>query len=49
MPFSSERKLMTTIHRDTEKPERTVVFTKGAPDVLLRTAHTNSWHPTQLF
>ena len=35
VPFSSERKLMTTIHRDTEKPERTVVFTKGAPDVLL--------------
>jgi Ca2+-transporting ATPase len=32
VPFSSERKLMSTIHRDAE---RAVVFTKGAPDVLL--------------
>jgi P-type Ca2+ transporter type 2C len=34
LPFSSERKLMSTIHRDTEQ-ERGIVFTKGAPDVLL--------------
>ena len=35
VPFSSERKLMSTIHRDTEQQDRGVVFTKGAPDVLL--------------
>jgi Ca2+-transporting ATPase len=35
VPFSSERKLMSTIHRDTEHQQRGVVFTKGAPDVLL--------------
>jgi Ca2+-transporting ATPase len=35
VPFSSERKLMSTIHRDTEQPDRGIVFTKGAPDVLL--------------
>ncbi len=35
IPFSSERKLMTTIHTDAEKKERVLVFTKGAPDVLL--------------
>src|SRR6185295_12804322 len=35
IPFSSERKLMTTIHTDAEKQERLFVFTKGAPDVLL--------------
>ena len=35
VPFSSERKLMTTLHRDTEATERIVAFTKGAPDVLL--------------
>jgi P-type Ca2+ transporter type 2C len=35
VPFSSERKLMTTIHTDREKQERLLVFTKGAPDVLL--------------
>ncbi len=34
VPFSSERKLMSTIHRDTEQ-QRGLVFTKGAPDVLL--------------
>jgi Ca2+-transporting ATPase len=34
VPFTSERKLMTTVHRD-ERAQRTVVFTKGAPDVLL--------------
>ncbi|HJR61687.1 MAG TPA: cation-translocating P-type ATPase [Vicinamibacterales bacterium] len=34
VPFSSERKLMSTIHRDTERG-RAIVFTKGAPDVIL--------------
>jgi Ca2+-transporting ATPase len=35
LPFSSERKLMTTVHRDTGQHDRGLVFTKGAPDVLL--------------
>src|SRR5690606_24520134 len=35
VPFSSERKLMSTVHRDAEREERLKVFTKGAPDVLL--------------
>ena len=35
VPFSSERKLMTTVHTDAERRERLLVFTKGAPDVLL--------------
>jgi P-type Ca2+ transporter type 2C len=35
VPFSSERKLMSTLHRDIEQPTHGVVFTKGAPDVLL--------------
>jgi Ca2+-transporting ATPase len=35
VPFSSERKLMTTLHRDVEQDDRGIVFTKGAPDVLL--------------
>ena len=35
VPFSSERKLMTTIHRDRQQPARGLVLTKGAPDVLL--------------
>jgi Ca2+-transporting ATPase len=35
IPFSSERKLMTTIHSESVGQERTLVFTKGAPDVLL--------------
>jgi Ca2+-transporting ATPase len=35
VPFSSERKLMSTIHTDTETRERLLAFTKGAPDVLL--------------
>ncbi len=40
VPFSSERKLMSTVHRDTGSGDRLVVFTKGAPDVLLtRCAH----------
>lgn len=35
IPFSSERRLMSTIHSDAERPERLLAFTKGAPDVLL--------------
>jgi Ca2+-transporting ATPase len=35
VPFSSERKLMSTIHRDAGQQDRGIVFTKGAPDVLL--------------
>ena len=35
VPFSSERKLMSTVHSDAERQERLLVFTKGAPDVLL--------------
>ena len=35
VPFSSERKLMSTIHTDARKQEQLFVFTKGAPDVLL--------------
>src|SRR5215218_6591037 len=35
VPFSSERKLMSTVHRDIERADRLVVFVKGAPDVLL--------------
>ncbi len=35
IPFSSERKLMTTVHHDLERERRVVAFTKGAPDVVL--------------
>ncbi len=35
VPFSSERKLMSTIHRDAGGEERLIVFTKGAPEVVL--------------
>ncbi len=35
VPFSSERKLMSTIHRHTGQQDRGIVFTKGAPDILL--------------
>jgi Ca2+-transporting ATPase len=35
VPFSSERKLMSTVHRDTEQGRRGLLLTKGAPDVLL--------------
>jgi P-type Ca2+ transporter type 2C len=35
VPFSSERKLMSTVHTDAERVDRMLVFTKGAPDVLL--------------
>jgi Ca2+-transporting ATPase len=35
VPFSSERKLMSTIHRDAQRKEQLRIFTKGAADVLL--------------
>jgi Ca2+-transporting ATPase len=35
VPFSSERKLMTTVHTDADKQDHILVFTKGAPDILL--------------
>ncbi|MBC8077128.1 MAG: HAD-IC family P-type ATPase, partial [Chloroflexales bacterium] len=35
IPFSSERKLMTTAHTDATNDGRVVAFAKGAPDVLL--------------
>ena len=35
IPFTSERKLMTTIERDHEHSDALVAITKGAPDVLL--------------
>jgi Ca2+-transporting ATPase len=36
VPFSSERKLMSTVNRDATHLERLIVFTKGAPDVLMQ-------------
>jgi P-type Ca2+ transporter type 2C len=35
IPFSSERKMMSTVHTDADNPDRLIVFTKGAPDVLV--------------
>jgi len=35
VPFSSERKLMSTVHRDAKRASCLLAFTKGAPDVLL--------------
>ncbi len=35
IPFTSERKLMTTLEADSEREGRVAVVTKGAPDVLL--------------
>ncbi|MFT3853367.1 MAG: cation-translocating P-type ATPase [Ilumatobacteraceae bacterium] len=35
IPFTSERKLMTTLQADAEREGRISVVTKGAPDVLL--------------
>ena len=35
IPFTSERKMMSTIERDHEHDDAVVVITKGAPDVLL--------------
>ena len=36
IPFSSERKLMSSIERDHEQGDALVVVTKGAPDVLMK-------------
>jgi Ca2+-transporting ATPase len=33
VPFSSDRKLMSTVHSDTQRQERVLALTKGAPDV----------------
>lgn len=35
VPFSSERKLMSTVHSDEQNEAHLLVFTKGAPDILL--------------
>lgn len=35
VPFSSERKMMSTLHTDSQHQGHIQVFTKGAPDVLL--------------
>ncbi len=35
IPFTSERKMMSTVELDHEHGDETVVITKGAPDVLL--------------
>ena len=35
VPFSSERKLMSTAHQDAARDEHMLIFSKGAPDVLL--------------
>src|SRR5690606_3116295 len=32
LPFSSERKLMSTVHRDAKREAYLLAFTKGAPD-----------------
>ncbi|HEX5048833.1 MAG TPA: cation-translocating P-type ATPase [Gammaproteobacteria bacterium] len=35
VPFSSDRKLMSTVHTDAKRESLLLAFTKGAPDVLL--------------
>ena len=35
IPFSSERKMMSTIHEDSKQPGRYLLWAKGAPDLLL--------------
>ncbi len=35
VPFSSERKLMSTVHGEPGREDELVVFTKGAPEVVL--------------
>ncbi|MDQ8730087.1 cation-translocating P-type ATPase [Bradyrhizobium sp. LHD-71] len=35
VPFSSERKLMSTVHKDAMRNDRLILLTKGAPDILL--------------
>ena len=49
IPFSSERKLMSTIHTDAQQRETVRLFTKGAPDVLLtRCTHEHVGDGSQL-
>ncbi len=36
VPFTSERKMMSTVERDHEHGDQIVVITKGAPEVVLR-------------
>jgi Ca2+-transporting ATPase len=49
VPFSSDRKLMSTLHTDADTEGRVLLFTKGAPDVLLaRSTHElvgEAWRP----
>jgi Ca2+-transporting ATPase len=35
VPFSSDRRMMSTVHTDADADGRVLTFTKGAPDVLL--------------
>jgi Ca2+-transporting ATPase len=35
VPFSSARKLMSTVHRDAQRADTLIAMTKGAPDVLV--------------
>lgn len=47
VPFTSERKLMSTVETDTYHDDRLTVVTKGAPDVLLaRCTHEQMGHGT---
>jgi len=49
VPFSSGRKLMSTVHEDADRPGERRVFTKGAPDVLLaRCTHERCGHEVVL-
>lgn len=48
VPFSSERKLMSTVHTDTEHQELVLSLTKGAPDILLlRCTHEQAGEVTR--
>ena len=48
LPFSSERKLMSTLHTDSQHQDHVLVFTKGAPDVLLgRCTHERTGDTTR--
>ena len=42
VPFSSERKLMSTVHRDAEQRRALIVFAKGRPTCCSAAAHTRS-------
>jgi Ca2+-transporting ATPase len=43
VPFSSQRKLMSTLHRDARRESVLLAFTKGAPDVLLERCTHEEW------